>query len=1800
MDLSDLYYQKLLSLILKEYEHEFKDAQPGHCMKITGLAIKELQALCSSIRSLSTPMKTYILSEDEKGGEYITATKLIELRNNLTFPLLVLIPSNSKASAEDSYGNATFKNLDIQHLDEKMFKELLNEIPVKIKPAVTEIFDYLNNHNLRAIQYIYYLLFLQEQLWEVPAVGDGLNFLSLIPDSNIAEHYGQIRQRLLYNIKSIEALGNYSRTIPDRIKELPILPNTNQREIGQFLNTENELKNRKEICDIIASKYPSLNFSFWKIPEIKDVNEVKVFVEKITSKDLKIDDGDLMLTIPAGSSSKVKIRVTTKPSPKDFKDLKGFRIVLMAIDGWYQVADVKLAKATENAKPYRDITMELSEAMFNEGSYFFRVFAEDENGSILNQNDSFNSASMQELWEKYKQHDSSAIKDDFANQHNAKFTSDSEDFYLNFNEQEDGGEDANPRRKDKVSNVLQAFFKYTIEALRNGDDLTIPSPIEDTGVWLNEGHAGLIGTYHIKYATNHNYQINIPNKLVKLESCFLNNLTDLGRVEAIVSPNVNDNQLRSLRFIAFPLKSLVPQKLLNLRKEFFSLIIKSAPDDTGIFETFDLFNHIETAKAYVTEYQNWIAQSKEMQKGKSQDMDNSTSNLTTLLQEIQNIDVISVKTELPDGQSVYFKSISPLHPLRLAWFINLFDLYKNWEEKTVLNPSYKGSWYKKLENLFLGDLIPEVSLPVISDVKGGDYLQYVGELFFGWGMYTKPMFKANDVFSSFSRQMKIYLSTLLNIANEYRIDTDVNQNIIERHINNYLSQHPYIEKLVINLFNAGDAYAFTNALISLESQIAYKSVKYEIRLFSDDQVILPGEALRNLINPESNISEDAEAFSQASGNRLFPKLRFSINQLSDFVSNANNFHAHISFLISPFPVKTTLIHPGVDKKSFYFNGLITRQIINVKEKGAELIWDKYFVGNRQLNNEDLFCNIGIDLFSGLQILVADSLSNGTDHSVPSTRLELKEPDKVLLSFIHDTSDWVVTFDRNMGPEVYDLPREDKEIPFLLDYVPGQEVSGISSFLTTRPTSEIIGLLGPHFAEYGIDFRNNESILKILLEDIRTISSSLILQFNSTQNKAFEVLGTAFTKRVLEKKDILRDAFLIPIDLHRELFYDLPGEIKDRADTLLVKINEQNRIITFTVIEIKCRTTLTENVKLELIEKMSQQIDNTIEAIRFHFDSEYNSANDRLDRELKNLELKSFLEFYANRSARYNQLSQDVLSDYLSFLNNLESGYSLNFKKLGIIYDFSADYRHKKESYSADNTFFTFGKDLISEILDPNSDLNTKRLEHKEEDERFYSFFESHESNPANLDLTTANEKNETYQTSNSLPDLKTNTAVVENASDLIVKKDESSFQNEPTISPSERINNEILNGDNSRYPSYDIMIGKSSDSSQYGILGKMLLNKKTIALDLSETNTISLFGVQGGGKSYSIGSITEMVLKQFNYINKLPAPLASVIFHYSESMDYEPEFTSMICPNDKQSEINKLKAEFGAEPGKLDDVVILTSQDKIAERKAQYPSIDVLPISFNSNELNVQDWMFLLGAIGNDSTYIKQLRAIMKRIRRSISLQALRDAVRDSNSLSNTQKTLAEQRIDFASEYINDKFNLREILKPGRLIIVDLRDEFIEKDEALGLFVVMLNIFSSIKVLDSKPFNKFIVFDEAHKYMDNRELTDSIETAIREMRHKGVSIMIASQDPLSLPNEIIALSSIVLLHKFNSPQWIKHIQKSITQLGSLSSGDLASLLPGEGYLWSNKSTDKGIMSKPVKIYTRPRVTQHGGETVKAI
>jgi DNA phosphorothioation-dependent restriction protein DptH len=74
-------------------------------------------------------------------------------------------------------------------------------------------------------------------------------------------------------------------------------------------------------------------------------------------------------------------------------------------------------------------------------------------------------------------------------------------------------------------------------------------------------------------------------------------------------------------------------------------------------------------------------------------------------------------------------------------------------------------------------------------------------------------------------------------------------------------------------------------------------------------------------------------------------------------------------------------------------------------------------------------------------------------------------------------------------------------------------------------------------------------------------------------------------------------------------------------------------------------------------------------------------------------------------------------------------------------------------------------------------------------------------------------------------------------------------------------------------------------------------------------------------------------------VNVLPRPLAAVVFHYSSTLDYKPEFTSMVAPNTDDAQVRALRERFGARPRALEDVVILAPAAKVTERTAEYPAM---------------------------------------------------------------------------------------------------------------------------------------------------------------------------------------------------------------------------------------------------------------------
>ena len=1805
MNQTDIYYQEIIKQLMLSYDEVFEEAGPGHCMKLTGIPDKYLSSLRKTLLSKYPRFDIYIIREEES-EETISATKLIELRNNNENPLLAILPSNSRTPAEDSYGNATFQNLNLSMLDKELAIRLSNELSKEISTEVNEILSFLKikiksgNNGL-----INFLLSLREEK-EVENIGNYLVHLNLLPDSSLHRDDSQVKARLNYNRISVGILSDFSKAIYDRIRDLPMEKKTLQGQLINFFKEHPEANEQTSVVNIINSDYPNLNFGNWKIPVI-DTTKVKILVEFLKDGANKViqntkagDNEEGVLKINPNSSAKLKIKFSTNPAPNQIDKLESFRVMLIMAEDDSEHSELIRWKNPAIRSIARTKSFSVHSNSVDDGSYYLRVDALDKDNNILNREDEFKDIKAQEDWEKLTEEEKIEKKESF----NFKKTSETDNFIIEIDDIDEPVE----TRKAKLHNALEAYYRFRLEDLKNSAALTIPELNIEESSWVESKQKKLFSTYILKYSNRHHYQIILSKKLKDVQLAFLKNPKSIGCLKAELSPDPNKEGFLSSSLKESILQEFSTDVFLSKREQLFNLILGEGND---VFESFELANHVGIVTEYLNSYYELISSIKNSLKGITGENIESTDEFSKLTKALLSLDIAYIKTKLPNNQKIEAAFLSPIHPLRLFWSLIQLETYTEWENKTLAYSGHLKEWKAGLDEIFLDSWAPSLNPLTLTSAASDFNFLYAGDISFGWAMYAQ--IDSSSIESNLNpAQILSYYRNLLNIDKSQFTDADQTKNLIVKSIKNYIKQHPYVEKLVINIINGGEAYSFADALVELEKDEKLSSISYEIRLLEgNEKLVQYGKGLKELLNPNYNQSEEAEAFSQASANSLFPKLRYSINTISNILDNQNRFIAHVTFLLQPFPLTISLSKTSNLAKSDFANGLILNKESELSEKGGEYTWNHFYASQKQ-DFTNSTSERALDTFNALQNIAGFTLAKRYTNSLPSANLKLSKSDSALLAVLHEKSDWVVTIDKHIGPEIYDFKSKNEGTPFLLDYIPGNEIGGISSFLTTHPTSEITGLIGPHFSEMGLGQKNNQSEEKIvnLLEDIRGVSSSLLLQLNQSGNQAFEVIGIALSKRVLQKKGILNQQIIIPIDLHKELFVSKDEEKSaSRADLLIASIDIDNRVINFTILEVKCRSNLNAQTKGELITKMISQIDNTELVLREHFDPELAISEDRLDRKIKNYQLRSIVLFYLERSKRF-ELIDDIHFDlYKSFLNDLDKGYSIKFKKLGYIFNYSADVKHRKEIFHDNYTFFTFGKELIPEIMNDATDLDTFRLEKSVKVDEVKSYFgEEKELSDELKELRNQILKKPKIEQEPIIPnaepeEVNNEEIAISNEPILSTQNDTPDIQTTLEVVPDKMDANEenelkVENSEKQSRPDYSLLIGANNPSEQYGLIGTTMQNRK-IAVDLNETATISLFGVQGGGKSYSIGSMVEMVLKPFSNVNYLNSPMAGVIFHYSESPDYEPEFTSMKFENDSDRELQLLKEIYGATPDKIDDVVLLSPVDKIEQRKEEFPNIEIHPIAFNSQELDVKAWMFLLGAMNNDSTYIRQLRSIMKRRRTDLSIAAIRNEVENSEQLTNTQRSLAEQRLDFAEDYIDDEFSVGSLLKPGRLIIVDLRDEFIDKDEALGLFVIMLNIFSAVKNYDGNRFNKFIVFDEAHKYMDNKTLSGKIVESIREMRHKGVSIMIASQDPPSLPNEIIELSSIVITHKFNSPSWLKHIQKSITNLNSLTPADMASLGTGEAFLWASKATDRMVTQKPCKIKIRPRVTKHGGGTIKA-
>ncbi len=400
------------------------------------------------------------------------------------------------------------------------------------------------------------------------------------------------------------------------------------------------------------------------------------------------------------------------------------------------------------------------------------------------------------------------------------------------------------------------------------------------------------------------------------------------------------------------------------------------------------------------------------------------------------------------------------------------------------------------------------------------------------------------------------------------------------------------------------------------------------------------------------------------------------------------------------------------------------------------------------------------------------------------------------------------------------------------------------------------------------------------------------------------------------------------------------------------------------------------------------------------------------------------------------------------------------------------------------------------------------------------------------------------------------------------------------------------------YPDIVFGIEHIADIRQYGVIGTHIETGQKIALSTNDSFAWSVIGSPGSGKSYLLGVLAELGVQPFgNGLNLVEKPLTIFLPHYHEDGHlYEPEFTSLRKPNTVLSELKILAEAYGATPNGIADVWLLVPPDQVRKRKKAYPFLTIRPICFSPAELDINAWKLLMGMSDRDTVYFSEFNRILRKHRGKLSLEVI-EAELEGSLLTDAQKKLAQLRLRFASTFIDESAEIGHVVEPGRVILIDLRDEYATRAEMESLLLVLMSIFMNQRQRTGS--NSLLVIDEAHKLTQNKGVVlSTLIRMIRERRHYGLNLVLASQSPLH--PTIHELCDAICICKAHSPEWLKYVQKYIAPLRELTPAKVAHLKPGQAYLWTAKATSDLFTQKAQMIQIRPRVTLHGGATKTAV
>ncbi len=1154
----------------------------------------------------------------------------------------------------------------------------------------------------------------------------------------------------------------------------------------------------------------------------------------------------------------------------------------------------------------------------------------------------------------------------------------------------------------------------------------------------------------------------------------------------------------------------------------------------------------------------------------------------------------------------YIGLMTPLHPLMLLNLLLKQKQFYSWFETD--NKISKISRYDV-------DKIKRSSIPLLLNLGQNTeadtlldttYLKLTSK-YDSWGIYISLAEKRKGYEQNQRIEGESIINEILDFSSlEQGLDLT---KIIHDKIENYLVSHPYLLQknttISINFINPSRGQHLLDALLKLNRKKRYRDLelKYNISLFSREDV--PSYELgRSFVeffskpNPNDFEAQMMSSISYVISN-VSPDKRSELSETIKVIENLP--YSHLTFISGIFHDSIRVSTPKANRFSSTQSSIFSYYDTKFDPSDSRFYRGMFTYPTNNIqaipNSDSDFTVIYNQLLHTMTCFSASIHQTYDENNLLSLMLQIEPKMKDIITSLHQNTDWACFIDQDLGVELFDRALND-QVEYLIDFSPPFEsqINHSNVIVTTEQIDYILAIMKNQLKLLCQHEIHKEKTMNMLLSSLNYLAGSWALsalkdEYPNLTGKLGEVLalfellkGNQNQPLVkIENGDIKSIRIVISNYHYIEAWKNDDSEkFSKLSDDLLEIVIERDgqdlEKINITMIPIEAKHGESAS-KRDVISGAKEQIESAYLILkhRFHRFGDYNSS-------LRDLELAQLLEKNVRRFFRYFETDKAlIVHEFL--IDVIEKIQRQNYETF---------FGYKTENKLLYGKVFGFDPYVSAEDIDPELELDG-------------IFLFGLEKIAVLLDIVDEIEviEKEALEAVTETPIITSQ----ESFTALEVIEDET-LEDVMEIKPIEveepvtKLKDELeeVTAEISIAPVLDpeIMLGTTGDSvaEEWGIIGEY--QNKKVAVNMNEPLTTVILGAKGSGKSYTTGVIIEAAQNLPPGLNNIHSKLQTIIFHFHQDTSYAPEYLSLIDKNDNEDELNALLLKYNQHAVPLEKIKVFVTPRSYEEQKKIYENeskIDVFPLFFHPEDLGIDGWRLLLFADSNDSLYIQVIHEFLNELyygESELTPTNLLKLVEEDDELSLNQKKLAKRRINLARRYISKENHAFKYINKGDTVIVDVREKLMDKNTAMSLFLIFARVAS-----ERGEGNKLIVFDEAHKYFST-SMKEEIVTLNREVRHRGVSLVVSSQDPKSIADTIIELSEIVIIHKTVVPDWLKILKKKLSSMEDVDIKELSNLEKGEALIWAKEANRLDFTMGMKKIKIRPRSTTHGGRSVKNV